>query len=117
LEIVGEAKAEPVEFDYDKVVYETAEKVVESLPAVEKINYDIVAEEVQKAVAANVDAIAEAVIAKMPVQEAFDYDKLAILLMAKMPVQQEIDYEKQLSEEEQRQYATGGERLYVVYKL
>lgn len=131
LEIANELKANaepasaPVEFDYDRVVYETAEKVVESLPAVEKLDYaridesfvkaaesvkpdgeaikSIIAEEVQKAVAAiDVNAIAEAVAAKIvmpePAQpEEFDYDRMAILMMAKMPVPQApeaIDYDK-----------------------
>jgi hypothetical protein len=30
---------------------------------------------------------------------------------------EEIEYEKQLSEEERIKYATGGERLYIVYKI
>ena len=30
---------------------------------------------------------------------------------------EEIDYEKSLSEEERKQYATAGERLYIVYKI
>jgi SAM-dependent methyltransferase len=30
---------------------------------------------------------------------------------------EEIEYEKSLSEEERRQYATAGERLYIVYKI
>ena len=131
LEIVNEFKANaepqpaPVEFDYDKVVYETAEKVVESLPAVEKVDYArldesfvkaaegvkvdaeairaVVAEEVQKAVAAiDVNAIAEAVASKVVMPEPqkaeeFDYDRLAILVMSKMPVPQApeaIDYDK-----------------------
>ena len=117
LEIANDFKANaepapaPVEFDYDRVVYETAEKVVESLPAVEKVDYDrleetlkgFVAEEVQKAFAAvDVNAIAEAVASKIvlpepPKAEEFDYDKLAILMMAKMPVPQApeaIDYDK-----------------------
>lgn len=133
LEIVSEFKANaepapapaPVEFDYDRVVYETAEKVVESLPAIEKLDYarmeenfvkaaegvkldedaikTLIAEEVQKAVAAiDVNAIAEAVASKIVLPEPqkpeeFDYDRMAILIMAKMPVPQApeaIDYDK-----------------------
>ncbi len=133
LEIVNEFKAaaEPVpapvqvEFDYDRVVYETAEKVVESLPPVEKLDYarmdesfvkaaetvkvdeeaikSVIAEEVQKAVAAiDVNAIAEAVASKIVLPEPataeeFDYEKMAILVMSKMPMPQppeRIDYDK-----------------------
>ena len=30
---------------------------------------------------------------------------------------EEIEYEKSLSEEERKQYATAGERLYIIYKI
>ena len=58
-----------VEIDYDKIIFETAEKVIESLPAVEKIDYQ---------------RIADMVVAQMPKMEV-DYDLLAEKVAAKMP--------------------------------
>lgn len=58
-----------VEIDYDKIIFETAEKVIESLPAVEKIDYQ---------------RLAEMVAAQMPKPE-IDYDLLAEKVAAKMP--------------------------------
>lgn len=118
LEKIGEAftheEKEPApEFDYDRVIYGAAEKVVESLPYPEKVDYrrieegfqkqaeglkvaldeeallEKIEEAVKKAVAEiDYDKIAELVIEKMPApaeSEAFDYEKLAELVAAKMP--------------------------------
>ncbi len=123
------APVEPIEakIDYDRIVYGTAEKVVESLPYPEKVNYrridesferaaskvqltvgedviaNAVAAAVEKAMAAlNVDAIAEKVAEKlvMPVAEteAIDYDKLADMVAAKLSVQNDQPYDVVLDE-------------------
>ncbi len=67
------AEAAPVEIDYDKIVYETAEKVVESLPPVEKIDYE---------------KLAEMVAAKITMP-AFDYDLLAEKVVEKISAKEE----------------------------
>ena len=67
------AEAAPVAIDYDKIVYETAEKVVESLPPVEKLDYE---------------KLAEMVAAKLTVP-AFDYDLLAEKVVEKLSAKEE----------------------------
>ena len=67
------AEAAPVELDYDKIVYETAEKVVESLPPVEKLDYE---------------KLAEMVASKLTVP-AFDYDLLAEKVVEKLSAKEE----------------------------
>lgn len=99
---------------YDRIVYGTAEKVVESLPPLEKIDYNRIAEsmafgdefieKVADAVAAKIalpemeaidyDKLADAVVAKLPAPEAIDYEKLADAVVAKLPAPEAIDYEK-----------------------
>lgn len=100
--------------EYDRIVYGTAEKVIESLPPVERVDYTRIAEanaltdetleKIAEAVAAKIqipeaekldyDKLAETLAAKMPVPEEIDYDKLADTVLAKLPAPEEIDYEK-----------------------
>lgn len=100
--------------EYDRIVYGTAEKVIESLPPVERVDYTRIAEanaltdetleKIAEAVAAKIqipeaekldyDKLAETLAAKLPVPEEIDYDKLADTVLAKLPAPGEIDYEK-----------------------
>lgn len=100
--------------EYDRIVYGTAEKVIESLPPVERIDYTRIAEanaltdetleKIAEAVAAKIqipeaekldyEKLAETLAAKLPVPEEIDYDKLADTVLAKLPAPEEIDYEK-----------------------
>ena len=92
-----ETSALPVEtkIDYDRIICGAAEKVVESLPYPEKIDYARLEN------AFNVDALAEAVAAKLAIPEApvapeVDYERLAEMVAAKVvvPAAPEIDYER-----------------------
>ncbi len=74
----GEAGAK---VDYEKMAGDTAAKVVESLPYQEPVDYNRIEEMIAKAV--NVDAIADAVVAKMGAP-AVDYDKLADTVLDKL---------------------------------
>lgn len=100
--------------EYDRIVYGTAEKVIESLPTVERVDYARIAEanaltdetleKIAEAVAAKIqipeaekldyEKLAETLAAKLPVPEEIDYDKLADTVLAKLPAPEEIDYEK-----------------------
>ena len=100
--------------EYDRIVYGTAEKVIESLPPVERVDYTRIAEanaltdetleKIAETVAAKIqipeaekldyDKLAETLAAKLPVPEEIDYDKLADTVLAKLPAPEEIDYEK-----------------------
>ena len=100
--------------EYDRIVYGTAEKVIESLPPVERVDYTRIAEanaltdetleKIAEAVAAKIqipeaekldyDKLAETLAAKLPVPEEIDYDKLADTVLAKLPAPEGIDYEK-----------------------
>lgn len=100
--------------EYDRIVYGTAEKVIESLPPVERVDYTRIAEanaltdealeKIAEVVAAKIqipeaekldyEKLAETLAAKMPVPEEIDYDKLADTVLAKLPAPEEIDYEK-----------------------
>lgn len=100
--------------EYDRIVYGTAEKVIESLPPVERVDYTRIAEanaltdetleKIAEAVAAKIqipeaekldyDKLAETLAAKLPVPEEIDYEKLADTVLAKLPAPEEIDYEK-----------------------
>lgn len=100
--------------EYDRIVYGTAEKVIESLPPVERIDYARIAEagalgedaleKIAEAVAAKIelpkaeeldyDKLAETLAAKMPVPETIDYDKLADAVISRLPVAEAIDYDK-----------------------
>jgi hypothetical protein len=66
-------EAAPVEIDYDRIVFGTTEKVVESLPPVEKLDYE---------------KLAEMVAAKLTVP-AFDYDLLAEKVVEKLSAKEE----------------------------
>lgn len=123
------APAEPVEakIDYDKLIYGTAEKVVESLPYPEKVNYrriddsfakaaekvqinvgeDVIANAValavEKAMAAlDIEAIAAAVAEKIEVPvvepEPIDYDRLSDLVAAKLAASTDQTYDVVLDE-------------------
>lgn len=100
--------------EYDRIVYGTAEKVIESLPPVERVDYTRIAEanaltdealeKIAEVVAAKIqipeaekldyDKLAETLAAKLPVPEEIDYDKLADTVLAKLPAPEEIDYDK-----------------------
>lgn len=100
--------------EYDRIVYGTAEKVIESLPPVERVDYTRIAEanaltdetleKIAEVVAAKIqlpeaekldyEKLAETLAAKLPVPEEIDYDKLADTVLAKLPAPEEIDYEK-----------------------
>ena len=85
LELLNGTKCE-AEIDYERVAGDTAAKVVESLPHAEAVvDYERINETIASAVAAaiNVDAIAEAVAAKMAAP-AVDYDQLADLVVEKL---------------------------------
>ncbi len=109
---LNEAPAAPVEaaVDYDKIVYGTAEKVVESLPYPEKVNYALIENSVQKAVdtavnsaveklvaAFNVDALADAVAAKLQAPQV-DYDLLADMVAEKLAANTEQTFDVTLDE-------------------
>ena len=81
--------------EYDRIVYGTAEKVIESLPPVERVDYTRIAE-ANALTDETLEKIAEAVVAKIQIPEAekLDYEKLAETLAAKLPVPEEIDYDK-----------------------
>ena len=87
--------------DYDRIIYGAAEKVVESLPAAEKVDYS----RIESAISAlNMDALAEAVASKIAVPAApevpeVDYERLADLVSARIvvpaaPAAPEVDYER-----------------------
>ncbi|MBQ5927432.1 MAG: hypothetical protein IIX01_05870, partial [Clostridia bacterium] len=85
------------EIDYDKVIYGVTEKVVESLPYPEKVDYARIEEAfVNKAPvideAALIEKIANAVLEKIPQPEPVDYDVLAEKIAEKL-APQEIDYD------------------------
>ena len=88
--------------DYDKIAYGTAEKVIESLPYPEKVDYRRIDDSFQKAaeklsVQVNEDAIAAAVSeAVAKAVAALDMDKLANMVAEKIvapTVAPEIDYD------------------------
>ena len=98
LEIINDVKAvnadgtpavAAAEIDYDKVIYGTAEKVVESLPYAEKIDYDRIAQNGSGIDETLLSAVVSAAVAKA--MSNLDYDKLAEAVVARMPAQ-EIDY-------------------------
>ncbi len=81
VEEVEEETAEEVapaqEIDYDKIAFGTAEKVVESLPYQEKVDYDRI----------------ERLIANRPATEPVNCETIAELVLAKMEKQQDYTYE------------------------
>lgn len=105
---------EPFYVDYDRIAYGAAEKVVESLPPVERVDYRKIAEDcaiseeaIEKIAARfaektgaceqekiDYEKIADAVLARLPEQEKIDYDKLAESVVAKLPKPEAIDYDK-----------------------
>ena len=110
-EVVTQTPVEtaPVEalVDYDKIVYGTAEKVVESLPYPEKVDYarieDSIAAAVEKAVAAKVAAIdyellSDMVVAKLAKQQATvaedSVDAIAEKVLAKVGTVETVDYDR-----------------------
>jgi hypothetical protein len=98
--LIGEKLAGFDPIDYDKVIYGVTEKVVESLPYPEKVDYARIDESFQNAKTAAIDEdalvakIAEAVLARIPQPEPIDYDALADAVIARMPQPEPIDYDK-----------------------
>ncbi len=94
----GEATVvEQEKIDYDRIIYGAAEKVVESIPAPEKVDYS----RIEDAIASlDKDALAEAVASKIVLPEIpeveIDYERLAELAAAKIavPAAPELDYER-----------------------
>ena len=90
--------------DYDRIIYGAAEKVVESLPYPEKVDYSRIDESIAKAVSAIVipeidyEKLAEVVAAKVVVPE-IDYDKLADVVVQKMTASTQQTYDVVLDEE------------------
>ena len=90
--------------DYDRIIYGAAEKVVESLPYPEKVDYNRIDESIAKAVSAIVipeidyEKLAEVVAAKVVVPE-IDYDKLADVVVQKMTESTQQTYDVVLDEE------------------
>ena len=83
------------EIDYDRIICGAAEKVVESLPYPEKVDYS----RIENAIAAlDMTALAETVASKIAVPAApeVDYDRLADLVAAKIavPAAPEVDYDR-----------------------
>ena len=60
--------------DYDKVIYGTAEKVVESLPVAEKIDYARLEELMAKKAEVDYDKLSDMIVAKMAANTAQKYD-------------------------------------------
>ncbi|MBO5412099.1 MAG: hypothetical protein J6A38_03370 [Clostridia bacterium] len=91
---VGVASSMQTKIDYDRIASGAAEKVVESLPFPEKVQYARIQDDVAKVVAKAVDvnAIAEACASKIVMPE-IDYDRLAEACASKM-VMPEIDYDR-----------------------
>ena len=104
-----------VEIDYDRIIYGAAEKVVESLPYSEKLDYRRMDENFLKAAATlkapevNTDEIVEKVIAGLDLEALataiaakvepapapeIDYDRLSDMIVAKMPTPDPVDYDK-----------------------
>ncbi len=85
--------------DYSDLVDRVAEKVIESLPFVEEIDYnrieEIVAEKAPVAEGIDYERLAETVLAKMPEPETIDYEALSDMIVAKMPkpAAPQINYE------------------------
>ena len=82
----------PVEtkIDYDRIICGAAEKVIESLPYPEKVDYS--------RIAIDQDTLADAVAAKIAVPE-IDYDRLAEMVASKLvipaaPAAPEVDYDR-----------------------
>ena len=90
---------EKAEFNFDELVERVAEKVVESLPFPEKVDYKQIEEMVQVAtldINMLADEVAEKVLEKMPVAEteSVDYDRIGEVVAEKMPLPEGIDYER-----------------------
>ena len=99
-------EAAPAKVDYDKIIYGTAEKVVESLPYPEKVNYNRIEDTVQNAVdqaiaklvaALNVDAIAAAVAQKIEIPQV-DYDLLSDMVAEKLAANTDQSFDVVLDE-------------------
>ena len=101
-EPVEEVVEKPVvtEIDYDRIVERTAEKVVESLPFVEKIDYKQIEEMIQAVVLDVVvlaEEVADKVVEKLPqpeAPEAIDYERIAEVVAETVPAPEMIDYER-----------------------
>lgn len=112
IEILNEIKSEEVpvaevveteaeKIDYDRIIYGAAEKVVESLPATEKIDYSRIESAMPTL---DIDALAETVASKIAVPAApeapeVDYERLADLVSTRItvpeaPAAPEVDYDR-----------------------
>lgn len=81
LDIMNEIKGQESAIDYDRIINGAAEKVIESLPYPEKIDYNRIEECIAKAAA-----------------PAIDYDHLADVIIAKMAASAEQTYDVVLDE-------------------
>lgn len=109
LDILHQIKGEdpapvlPVEtkIDYDRIICGAAEKVVESLPYPEKVDYS----RLEQALAVDADALAETVVSKIAIPEApaveIDYNTIAEMVADKIaipavevPAAPEVDYDR-----------------------
>lgn len=119
LEILTELKALEVEIkkptpvpvaetkiDYDRIIGGTVEKVVESLPYTEKIDYARIAQNAEKATATalasiDINALTSAVAGKImiPTAPEIDYDRLADLVVEKLSAKAKQTYDVLLDDE------------------
>ena len=105
-EVINQIKEEsvpvavPVEeekIDYDRIIYGAAEKVIESLPAPERLDYA----RIENAIASlDMEALAEVVASKILIPEApaVDHEQIAELVAAKVAIPEapavEVDHEQ-----------------------
>lgn len=88
--------------DYNKIINGSAEKIIESLPYPEKVDYNRISEIAENAVATAldkaVDALADKLLNKIAVP-AIDYDRLSDLVASKLAATTEKAYEVVLDED------------------
>ena len=88
--------------DYNKIINGSAEKIIESLPYPEKVDYNRISEIAENAVAMAldkaVDALADKLLDKIAVP-AIDYDRLSDLVASKLAATTEKAYEVVLDED------------------
>ena len=88
--------------DYNKIINGSAEKIIESLPYPEKVDYNRISEIAENAVATAldkaVDALADKLLDKIAVP-AIDYDRLSDLVASKLAATTEKAYEVVLDED------------------
>ena len=84
-----------ITIDYDRIIYGAAEKVVESLPYPEKVDYRRITDIVNNAANAAVEKAME----KVSAPAEIDYERLADLVVAKMSANTEQNCEIMLDED------------------